>query len=250
LDTFDLIVDALRDFSDNHSPIHFILIFDEWKLFLRGVSNTIVLVGISLVSGGLLALPIGVCRALRVPILNEIAYAYIYVVRGTPLLIQLYLIYYGVGQFEFVRDSFLWPFLREPWWCALTAFTISTSAYTAEAIRGGLEGVPKGEVEACIAVGMSRLQALRRVIVPSAYRRALPAYGNEVIFLIHASVVASTVTVIDIVGAARHFNNKFYLAYEGFIAAAILYLIIVYLFTLVYRRLENRWHRHLRPIEA
>ena len=250
MEALERIVDAIRFFSENHSPIHFILIFDEWRLFVRGVINTGILVGTSLVFGGLLAIPIAVSRAVRFPVLNEIAYGYIYVLRGTPLLIQLYLLYFGVGQFEIVRNSILWPILREPWWCALIAFTICTSAYAAEIIRGGIESVPRGEVEACISCGMSRFMAFHRIILPSAYRRALPAYGNEVIFAIHSSVVASTVTVIDIVGAARHFNNKYYLAYEGFIAAAILYLVIVLGFTRLYRWLETRLYKHLRPIEV
>ncbi|MBC9248559.1 ABC transporter permease [Paracoccus sp. 11-3] len=223
-----------------------VLIFSQWKLFLTGVTNTVMLVGISLVIGRLIAIPMAVIRVQRVPVLSSLVALYVYVIRGTPLLVQLYFVYYGLSQFEAVQKSFAWDYLREPWWCALLTFTVGTSAYTAEILRGGILAVPRGEIEACISVGMSKLSAYRRVILPSAFRRVLPAYGNEVIFATHASVVASTVTIIDIVGAARQFNNTYYLAYEGFLAAAVLYLILVFLITRVFAHLERRLYRHLK----
>ncbi len=195
----------------------------------------------------MLSIPLALVRANRTPVLNEITWAYVYLFRGTPLLVQLYLIYYGLGQFEFIRESFLWPVLREAWWCTLLAFVLNTAAYTTEILRGAIEATPFGEVEAAKACGMSQSQAARRIIVPSALRRALPAYSNEIIFMLHGSVVASTVTIIDILGAGRTLNGKHYLAYEGFIAAAVLYMILVFAISRGFKLWEHKWHAHLRP---
>lgn len=247
MNMYDLI-EAIRTFSSETSPLDFVLILENWRLFWNGLQNTILLLTVSLVAGGLLAVPLAIVRATRIPVLNQIAFLYIYVVRGTPLLVQLYVIYYGFSQFDFIRDSAAWVILREAWWCALISFTIGTSAYTAEIFRGAIEDTPRGEVEATIAAGMSRALAFRRIILPSAFRRALPAYGNEVIFNLHTTVIASTVTVIDVLGAARAFNNKYYLAYEGFIAAAVIFIVIVFIITRVFNYLERRLHGHLRPM--
>ncbi len=241
---------ALEEFSSGASPLDFVLIFQNWELFALGVWNTLVLTALALVIGGLLSIPLALVRANRTPVLNEITFAYVYLFRGTPLLVQLYLIYYGLGQFEFIRDSFLWPVLREAWWCTLLAFVLNTAAYTTEILRGAIEATPFGEVEAAKACGMSESQAARRIIVPSALRRALPAYSNEIIFMLHGSVVASTVTIIDILGAGRTLNGKHYLAYEGFIAAAVLYMILVFAISRGFKIWEYRWHAHLRPREA
>lgn len=238
-------LDQLRSFSTDSSPIDFFLVLANWDLFWRGLVNTLLLLTASLAIGGLVAIPLAIVRAFRVPVLNPIAFGFIYLVRGTPLLVQLYLIYYGLSQFEAVRASAAWSILREPWWCALISFSIGTSAYTAEILRGAIEDTPSGEVEAATAAGMSRLQTLRRILLPSAFRRALPAYGNEVIFTLHTTVLASTVTVLDLLGAARNFNNKYYLAYEGFVTIALIFMLIVFVITRVFRRLEARMLRHL-----
>ena len=243
------ILEVISDFSENASPLDFVLILQHWDLFATGLWYTLNLVALALLIGGCLAIPLAVARANRVPILNEVISGYVYVFRGTPLLVQLYLIYYGVGQFEAVRESVLWPILRDAWWCALIAFTLNTAAYTTEIFRGAIEAVPFGEVEAAKACGMPRLKRLQRVILPNALRRALPAYSNEVIFMMHGSVVASTVTIVDILGAGRELNAKYYLAYEGFIAAAVLYIILVYFISRGFKLWEKKWFAHLRPRE-
>ena len=244
------LLDAIRDFSENASPLDFVLIAEHWEMFLTGIGYTVLLVAISLVVGGALSLPLAVARAYRTPVVNQAIWAYVYVFRGTPLLVQLYIIYYGLGQFEPVRESFLWPVLREPLWCTLIAFVLNTAAYTTEIFRGAIEAVPYGEVEAARAYGMSPWHRTTRIVLPNALRRALPAYSNEVIFMLHGSVVASTVTIVDILGAGRILNSKYYLAYEGFIAAAVLYMLLVYVVTRGFRLWEGRWHAHLRPREA
>ena len=243
------LLDAIRDFSENVSPLDFVLIAEHWEMFLAGVGYTLVLVAVSLVIGGLLSLPLAVARAYRIPVANQVIWAYVYLFRGTPLLVQLYIIYYGAGQFELVRESFLWPVLREPLWCTLIAFVLNTAAYTTE-IRGAIKAVPWGEVEAAKAYGMSARLRTVRIVLPNALRRALPAYSNEVIFMLHGSVVARTVTIVDILGAGRILNSKYYLAYEGFIAAAVLYMLLVYAITRGFRLWERRWHAHLHPREA
>jgi arginine/ornithine transport system permease protein len=160
--------------------------------------------------------------------------------------VQTYLIYYGVGQFEVIRQSFLWdPILSSAWWCALIAFTLNTAAYTTELLRGAIEDTPKGEVEAAVATGHSYRSRMRRIILPSAFRRAIPAYSNEVIFMLHGSVIASTITLQDILGVGRWLNGRYYLAYEGFITAAVLYFLIVLCITWVFRGIESRYLRHL-----
>jgi len=238
-------MDAVRTFSATRSPLDFWLIFQNWDLFLMGLQNTLILLVISLIVGGVIAVPLAIVRATQVPVLNALAYAFIYMIRGTPLLVQLYIIYYGLGQFGAVRNSVAWVVLQDPWWCALIAFSISTSAYTAEIFRAAIVDTPRGEVEAAIAAGMSRRLAMRRIILPSALRRAVPAYGNEVIFDLQTTALASTVTVIDVLGAARMLNNKYYLASEGFVAAAVIYIAIVLIISRIFRVLELRLLRHL-----
>ncbi len=196
---------------------------------------------------GLLAIPMAIARASRHPVLNPMIWTYTYVFRGTALLVQTYLIYYGLGQFDAIRQSWLWdPILSSAWWCAFIAFTLNTAAYTTELLRGVINDTPKGEVEAAIATGHSFRSRMRRIVLPSAFRRAIPAYSNEVIFMLHGSVVASTITMQDILGVGRWLNGRYYLAYEGFITAALLYFLIVFGITRVFRWLERRYLRQLR----
>ena len=238
-------MDAIRAFSAHNSPFDFWLVLQNWRLFWTGLQNTLILLVLSLIAGGVIAVPLAIVRAIRVPVLNPLAYAFIYLIRGTPLLVQLYIIYYGLAQFGAVRNSGAWMVLQDPWWCALISFSIGTSAYTAEIFRAAIVDTPRGEVEAAIAAGMSQRLAMRRIILPSAFRRALPAYGNEVIFNLHTTALASTVTVIDVLGAARLLNNNYYLAAEGFVTAAVIYIAIVLIITRVFRFLEWRLLRHL-----
>ncbi len=158
---------------------------------------------------------------------------------------QTFLIYYGLSQFEWVRESWAWTFLREPWWCAAIAFSLNSGAYMTEIVRGAVETTPKGEIEAARALGLSPRQVDGLVLLPSALRRALPQFGNEAVFMLHGSAVASVITLQDILGAGRTLNAKFYLAYEGFLTAAALYMVLTFVIILVFRRLEWRYLRHL-----
>ncbi|WP_112321478.1 ABC transporter permease [Oceanibium sediminis] len=221
------------------------LVLENWELFANGVWMTLQLTLLALAIGFCIALPCGLARARRVPILNRAIVAYVYLFRGTPLLVQLYLVYYGLSQFDVVRDSFAWPILREAYWCALITFALNSGAYATEIIRGAVETTPEGEIEAGLALGLTKFQVTRLVLLPSALRRALPQYGNEVVFMMHGSVVASVITIQDILGAGRTLNAKYYVAYEGFLTAALLYMALTFVFVMAFRGLESRYLKHL-----
>lgn len=225
----------------------FSVITDNIGLYLDGVVTTVELVTLSLLAGLVIAVPLGVLHTSRNPYVWGPVWFYVYVFRGTPLLVQLFLIYYGLAQFEAVRESIFWPLLKEPHSCALIAFALNTGAYTTEILRGAIETTPHGEIEAARAFGMSRVKMFRRIILPGAFRRALPAYGNEVIFMLHGSAVASVITIVDILGAARIVNSRYYTPYEAFLAAGAFYLVLTFAIVYLFKRLEGRLYRHLQP---
>ncbi len=221
------------------------LVLANWPLFAKGVWITVQLTAIALSVGFCIALPAGLARARKVPWVTPLLGGYVYLFRGTPLLVQTFLIYYGLAQFDWVRESWAWTLLREPWWCAVIAFSLNSGAYSTEIIRGAIQTTPTGEIEAARALGLSPLQVNGLVLIPSALRRALPQFGNEVVFMLHGSAVASIITLQDILGAGRTLNAKFYLAYEGFLTAAVLYMAITFLLVLIFRGLEGRYLRHV-----
>ncbi|HVH03739.1 MAG TPA: ABC transporter permease subunit [Amaricoccus sp.] len=221
------------------------LVLQHWTLFAAGVWMTVQLTALALLLGFAIALPAGLARARRVPGLARLAGAYVYLFRGTPLLVQTFLIYYGLSQFGWVRSSWAWTFLREPWWCALIAFSLNSGAYMTEIVRGAVETTPRGQVEAAQALGLSPWQVSGLVVLPSALRRALPQFGNEAVFMLHGSVVASVITLQDILGAGRTLNAKFYLAYEGLLTAAALYMALTLVIAVAFRGLERRYLGYL-----
>lgn len=214
---------------------------------LTGTALTLELVGVSLLIGILLAVPMALMRVARSPFVQALPYAYIFFFRGTPLLVQIYMIYYGASQFDWVRDSSLWPILREPYWCAIIAFALNTGAYTAEILRGAIQAVPGGQIEAARAIGMSLPQTYRRIILPQAVRIGLPAYGNEIILMIKGSSLASTITLLDLTGMARTLIARNYLPVEMFLTAGLIYLAMTLVLTQVFRMVEARLGRHLQP---
>ena len=220
---------------------------ERWEMILRwapmlwdGTLLTLQLVGIAVVVGLFFAIPLGLARASRHWYIRALPYSYIFFFRGTPLLLQLFLVYYGLSQFEVVRDSVLWPYLREPYWCALITMTLHTAAYIAEILRGAIQAVPPGGVEAARALGMSRRQALQHIILPRAIRIGLPAYGNEVILMLKASAVVYTVTLLDIMGVVRTLNARTYQYEMFFLIAGLIYLVITLVFTQLFKLVE-RW---------
>jgi arginine/ornithine transport system permease protein len=223
------------------------IILDNIGIYFEGLKTTLMLVSSSLLIGLFLAIPLAILRTSKNYIVQAPIRAYVYFFRGTPLLVQMFIVYYGFGQFEAIKASFLWPFFKEAWFCALFAFTLNTGAYTTEILRGAIEATPHGEVEAAKAAGMSRLLMLRRIVLPSAFRRALPQYSNEIIFMLHGSSLASVITIVDITGAARIINSRFYSPYEAFLTAAVFYMSLTFITVFLLKKLEARWFAHLRP---
>ncbi|MDR7124694.1 ABC transporter permease subunit [Pseudotabrizicola sp. 4114] len=208
---------------------------------LKGLPLTLNFWVLSLLGGGTLALILNLMRTTRIG--NAVAAAYVFVFRGTPLLIQIFMIYYGLAGFGFVRQSFLWPFLREPYWCGLLALILNDAAYTSEILRGGLRAVPKGAVEAGRVSGMTRFAILRRITLPLAFRQALPAYSNEVISMLKATALVSTITLMDMTGIARAAISETWRAVEILLCAAAIYLAISLLVT----RFSAWFERRLSP---
>ncbi len=228
----------------------FTIITDNLGYYLEGLQNTLILVFTSLSIGLAMAIPLAVLRTSKNLFITTPIRAYVYFFRGTPLLVQMFIIYYGFGQFDAIRSSFVWVFFKEAYLCALLAFTLNTAAYTTEIIKGAIDGTPFGEVEAAKAMGMSKMLMFKRIILPSAFRRALPTYSNEVIFMLHGSSLASIITIVDITGAARIVNSTYYSPYEAFLTAAVFYMAITFSLVWLFKKLEYKWFAHLRRDES
>jgi octopine/nopaline transport system permease protein len=215
---------------------------------LEGAGTTLELVIVSLAIGFVLATGLVLARLSANRALSGFARGYIFVFRGTPLLVQIFLIYFGLGQFRGFWEAIgLWGVLREAFWCAILALALNTAAYTAEILRGGIQSIPYGQIEAARACGMSRLLMLRRIVAPIALRQALPAYGNEVILMVKATSLASIITILEITGIAKQINARTFAPFEVFTAAGILYLAINFGAAQLIRWLEWRTTPHLRP---
>lgn len=226
--------------------MNFNIIIEFLPNFFDGLIVTLWIVIVSLFFGSLLSLPLALVRVYKIAYLSEFSRAYSYVFRGTPLLVQIYLLYYGLSQFELVRGSWAWFFLEDAAICLLVGFSLNLAAYLSEIVRGALESVPKGEIEAARAYGMPELRLIRCVTLPGALSRVIPALSNQVIFLIHSSALASTITVIDLLGAGRELNQTYYVAIEGFVTAAAFYVVLILTATLIFRLVEDRYAGFLR----
>jgi len=219
------------------------VIWEYFPKLLDGAWLTLELVAISGILGLVIAVPMALMRASDKMAIKALPYAYIFFFRGTPLLVQIFLIYYGASQFDVVKESFLWPVLREPYWCAIIAFSLNTAAYGAEMIRGAIQAVPKGEVEAAMALGMSKFQTIRRVILRRAAGIVLPGYSNEVLLMLKSSALASTITLLDLTGMARTIIARTYTPLEMFFAAGMVYLAMAAVLILCFRLLERRLNK-------
>ena len=226
------------------------VIIDNLPLYFQGLKTTVILVFFSLLLGLVLAIPIALLATSKRKWISAPPKAYIYFFRGTPLIVQMFMIYHGMGQFDVVRESFLWSIFENAWACALVAFALNTAGYTGEILRGTIEQTPYGEIEAARSVGMSGAQIYRRIILPSTFRRALPAYGNEVIFMLHGSSLAGLITIVDLFGAAKIVNSRNFVPFESFIAAGLFYLTITFLIVWGFKKAEHYWHAYLRPREG
>ena len=223
------------------------VIWDSLPRMLDGAWLTIEITVVSVSIGLVLAVPLGLLRVSRNPLLWMPAYGYILYFRGTPLLVQIFLIYYGSGQFQPQLDALgLWVFFREAWFCAVLSLTLNTAGYTAEILRGAIQSVPHGEVEAARSCGMSGGLLYRRIILPKAFRLALPAYSNEVVFLFQATSLVSIIALMDLTGVARVIAARSFAIYELYITAGIIYLIVTYGILYVFKKVEFRLSGHLR----
>lgn len=223
----------------------------DWSFLLEisqrliaGLPLTIQLAAVSLAIGFILAVIVAGAAASRFSVIRWLAKTHVELFRGTPLLVQIFLIYYGLGQIPELRHSVLWPFLREPYWCAILALALNTSAYTAEIIRGAVQGVPTGEVEAARACGMSGLLLRRRVIWPIALRQGLPVYGSEIILMIKGTSLASIITLTEVTGISYKLISSTYRVFEIFIVTGVVYLLLTSLTGLAISLLERRLNAH------
>ncbi|MCA1371793.1 ABC transporter permease [Bradyrhizobium sp. BRP14] len=218
---------------------------------LSALPLTLELAVTAIALGSVLALALALARLSGILALDWFARAYVFLFRGTPLLVQIFLIYYGLSQFPAVRHSIFWPVLREPYWCAVLALMLNTAAYASEIIRGGLLSVPHGQVEAARACGMPRFMIFRRIVMPLAIRQALPGYGNEMISMVKATSLASIITLMEITGVAARIISETYRVIEVFVVAGAIYLAINFLLTRLIAFVEHRLSPHQRqPIRG
>ena len=220
---------------------------DTLGQLLAALPTTLELFALSVCIGGALALLLTWMRVGGNPVLDRIARLYVLVFRGSPLLIQMFLIYYGLGQFRAVRMSVLWPVLREPFSCAVISLALCTAAYTSEIFRGGLLAVPAAQVEAARACGMSGALLLRRVIAPIALRAALPAYSTEIVLMVKSTALASLVTVYEVTGVAQRIIAHTYRTMEVFLCAAAIYLALNFCILRLLALLERALSPQGRP---
>jgi len=224
----------------------FTLIIDAVPKILLGVGLTFQLLVVSAVLGLVLAIGIMLMRISGKWYLSWPAQIYIYIFRGTPILVQIFIVYYGFPQLEFIRESFIWPLFRDPFGCAIVALTLNTGAYVSEILRGGVMGVDRGILEAGTALGLSVRQRFIHLTSPIAIRLALPAYGNDVISLLKSTALASTITLADMTGIARTIVAQTFAPYEIFISLAIIYMILTWILQKSLGRVERYLGRYMQ----
>ena len=225
---------------------------DSLALYGEGILTTLWLLSSSLVIGGVMAVLFALALTGPWKWLARIVGAYTFVIRGTPLLIQVYMIYYGLGQLEWIQarwdDSWPWTHFKEPAFCALLAFSLNTAGYTAEMLAGAIRETHAGEIESAQAFGMSRFQVMLRIVLPSAMRRTLPPYSNEVVMMLHSTSLASAVPgLLDVTAAASRIYSDFYLPFEAYLAAAAIYLCATFCLIGLFKLAERRFLAHLAP---
>jgi arginine/ornithine transport system permease protein len=222
------------------------------ELYATGIATTLGLLFSSLGVGAILALIFALALTGPWKWLSRLVGVYTYVVRGTPLLIQVYLIYYGLGQLEWIQarwdDVWPWTHFKDPFFCALLAFSLNTAGYTAEMLAGAIRETNAGELESAQAFGMSRFQVMRRIVLPSAMRRTLPAYSNEVVMMLQSTSLASAVpSMLDVTAAASRVYSDYYLPFEAYIAAAAIYLVASFCLIGFFRLAEKHFLAYLAP---
>ncbi|ENM5925567.1 arginine ABC transporter permease ArtM [Vibrio mimicus] len=206
---------------------------------LEGLGTSLQLTAASLLVGCILSLLMTISLVMRTPIVHWFSRALITLFTGTPLLVQIFLVYYGPGQFEWIRESVLWVWLSQPWFCAMFALALNTAAYSTQLFKGAFNAIPSGQWQACRALGMNKIATLR-VLLPYALRRAVPAYSNEVILVFKGTSLASTITIMDLMGYAQRINAQTYDTLTVFGVAGAFYLAVNGALTLLFRQIEKK----------
>ena len=218
------------------------LMINSFPKLLNATVITLKLLSLSLFFGLIVGLIFAVMRMSKNLILNKFAYGYSYLFRGTPLLVQIFIIYFGFGQIEFIRDSFLWIVLKEPYWCAIIAFALNTGAYTSEILRSAFQTIKKGFIEAGKSLGISSKIIFYKIQIPIAIRQSLPAYGNEIILMLKGTSLASTVTLMDLTGVAKYIISTTFKPIEVFIVAGSIYLFMTFIIHNLIKFLERKYN--------
>jgi octopine/nopaline transport system permease protein len=219
----------------------FDLMITSLPKLLSAAVVTLKLLSLSLFFGIFIGLIFAILRLNKNPFINKLAYGYSYVFRGTPLLVQIFIIYFGLGQIEYFRSTFLWVIFKEPYWCAIIAFALNTGAYTSEILRSAFQTIKPGIIEAGKSLGISSKIILYKIQIPVAIRQSLPAYGNEIILMMKGTSLASTVTLMDITGVAKHIVSTTYKPLEVFLLAGGIYLFMTFLIHNLIKYLEKKY---------
>ena len=219
----------------------FELMINSFPKLLNAAVITLKLLSVSLIVGLMIGFLFAIFRLNKNVFLNRFAYVYSYVFRGTPLLVQIFIIYFGLGQIEYLRSTFLWVILKEPYWCAIIAFALNTGAYTSEILRSAFQTIKPGIIEAGQSLGISNKIIFYKIQIPIAIRQSLPAYGNEIILMMKGTSLASTVTIMDLTGVAKYIISTTFKPIEVFIVAGGIYLFMTFIIHNVIKFLEKRY---------
>ena len=217
------------------------LMINSLPKLLSAALITLKLLSVSLIIGLFIGLLFAILRLNKNNFVNKFAYGYSYVFRGTPLLVQIFIIYFGLGQIEYLRSTFLWIILKEPYWCAIIAFALNTGAYTSEILRSAFQTIKPGIIEAGKSLGISSNIIFYKIQIPIAIRQSLPAYGNEIILMMKGTSLASTVTIMDLTGVAKYIISTTFKPIEVFIVAGSIYLFMTFIIHNVIKFLEKKY---------
>ncbi len=217
------------------------LMVNSFPKLLSAAVITLKLLSVSLITGLFIGLFFAILRLNKNIFINKFAYGYSYVFRGTPLLVQIFIIYFGLGQIEYLRSTVLWVILKEPYWCAIIAFALNTGAYTSEILRSAFQTIKPGIVEAGKSLGISNKVIFYKIQIPIAIRQSLPAYGNEIILMMKGTSLASTVTLMDLTGVAKYIISTTFKPIEVFIVAGGIYLFMTFIIHNVIKFLEKKY---------
>ncbi len=217
------------------------LMINSFPKLLNATLITLKLLSVSLILGLFIGLGFAILRMNNNKLINKFAYGYSYIFRGTPLLVQIFIIYFGLGQIEYLRTTILWVVLKEPYWCAIIAFSLNTGAYTSEILRSAFQTIKPGYLEAGRSLGIPSKIIFTKIQIPIAIKQSLPAYGNEIILMLKGTSLASTVTLMDLTGVAKYIISTTFKPVEVFIVAGGIYLFMTFIIHNVIKYLEKKY---------